>query len=183
MTMPDERSTHLAGLSRFMAGCSTCGALAFPLLIVVTFMFPDRTQWLMFDINHLGAALNANIPMPYRLGAMACALVPAAFTVWALWSLRLLFLSYAHGEVFSRGALRHLTHVAVALFGGVVVGFAMQAPISLLLTWPLGHGHREISLAFGSDDVARLFMSGVMLVIARVMAEAGRLADENAKFV
>jgi hypothetical protein len=46
-----------------------------------------------------------------------------------------------------------------------------------------GPGHREISLLFGTDDAATLFISGVMLVIARVMAEARRVADENAMFV
>ncbi|MDE2182598.1 MAG: DUF2975 domain-containing protein [Alphaproteobacteria bacterium] len=172
-----------AGLSRWMAGCSALGVGLYPLLLAVTFLFPQHTGWLMFDVNHLGSTLSESTPLPYRLGALACAAVPAGFIVWALWSLHRLFLCYAAGEVFSAGPLKHLTHVAVALFANVIVAFAMQAPISFLLSWPLGHGHREISLAFGSGDVEQLFTAGVMLVIARVMAEARRMADENAKFV
>ncbi len=65
----------------------------------------------------------------------------------------------------------------------MIANFVVQAPISLALTWSLGHGHRAISLGFGSGDVSTLFMAGVVLVIARVMTEALRVADENAAFV
>ena len=106
-----------------------------------------------------------------------------SFTVWALWSLRRLFLHYSRGEVFSADALRLMKNIAIAIFAGVIVTFAVHAPISMALTWYLGRGHREISLDFGSGDVASLFTAGVVLVISRVMAEAQRAADENTKFV
>jgi hypothetical protein len=76
-----------------------------------------------------------------------------------------------------------MKNIAIAIFAGVIVNFAMHAPISLALTWYLGHGHREISLDFGSGDVTSLFTAGVVLVISRVMAEAQRAADENTKFI
>lgn len=181
--MTADSTSNLSWLSRLMAGFSAIGVVILPLLVAATFLFPDKTGWLMFDVNHLGAAINTGVPLPYRIGALICEMAPTAFTLWALWSLRQLFLKYATGEVFSAAALRYLNNVAVALFASVVVGFAMQAPISFLLTWPLGRGHAEISLTFGSGDVATLFMAGVVLVIARVMVEARRIADENAKFV
>jgi hypothetical protein len=177
-----ERSS-IAYLSTCMAWCSTIGFFALPVIVFYVFLAPDTSQWLMFDVHHLGATLSNHVPIAFRLAALVCELAPTAFTMWALWSLRRLFLLYAKGSVFSAEALTALNHVAVALFAGVVVGFAMQAPISLILTWPQGHGHREISLGFGSDDVATLFIACVVLVIARVMAEAQRAVDENAKFV
>jgi hypothetical protein len=51
------------------------------------------------------------------------------------------------------------------------------------LSWPLGKGHRFVSLSLGAGDVTTLFISGVVLAIARVMAEGQRVADENSKFV
>jgi len=176
-------SPQLLRASRIMAWLSTAGFLIVPAIVTYIFLDPGHSKWLMFDINHLGAELNDAVPLPFRLAALACALAAVGFTMWALWSLRQLFLKYAAGEVFSQEALRYLSNVAVALFAGVIVDFVMQAPISFLLTWSLGHGHREISLSFGSGDVATLFMAGVVLVIARVMAEARRMADENAGFV
>jgi hypothetical protein len=173
----------VGGLSKTMAWLSTLGFVLVPLVVAYTFVDPDHSQWMMFTYEHGGVSLSSSQPFALRLLALICALAPTAFTMWALWSLRRLFLLYAKGSVFSAEALEALNHVAVALFAGVVVAFIMQAPISLALSWPRGAGHREISLSFGSGDVVRLFMAGVVLVIARVMAEARRVADENAKFV
>ncbi|MDE1940482.1 MAG: DUF2975 domain-containing protein, partial [Alphaproteobacteria bacterium] len=126
--MASDSAANLSWLSRMMAGFSTVGVLILPIMVAVTFLFPDRTGWLMFDINHLGAAISTAVPLPYRIGALICEMVPTAFTLWALWSLRQLFLKYGKGDVFSAAALRYLNNVAVALFASVVVGFAMQAP-------------------------------------------------------
>jgi hypothetical protein len=176
-------SPQLSGISRMMAWLSAAGAVLQPVMVTYVFLEPGRSQWLMFDVNGLGDELNAGIPLEYRLIALGCALVAFAFNVWALATLARLFLLYARGEVFTRDALRALNHVALALFGGVIAGFIMHAPETAALSWPLGHGHRYISLNFGTGDVATLFMAGVVLVIARVMAQASLLADENANFV
>ena len=173
----------LATLSRAMAWLSTIGFVLQPVIVVYIFIDPTHSRWMMFNIDHLGAALTAQVPLAGRILAMAGALAVTGFTMWALWSLRRLFLLYARGRVFSRDALSALNHVAVALFASVIVGFVMQVPISLALTWYRGSGHRQMSLGFGSDDVATLFMAGAVLVIARVMAEARRVADENESFV
>jgi hypothetical protein len=180
--MAEDRSS-VGGLSSTMAWLSTLGFAIVPLVVAYTFIDPDHSQWMMFTYEHGGVNLSSSQPFALRLLALVCALAPTAFTMWALWSLRRLFLLYAKGSVFSAEALEALNHVAVALFAGVIVAFIMQAPISLALTWARGENHREMSLSFGSRDVATLFMAGVVLVIARVMAEARRMADENAKFV
>jgi hypothetical protein len=181
--MTQQQRASVARLSVIMAWLSTAGFVISPLILAYAFLDPDHSRWTMFTYEHGGVSLSSEQPLQFRLIALVCALVATGFTMWALWSLRQLFLLYARGSVFSAEALAALNHVAVALFASVVVAFAMQAPISLALTWPLGDHHREISLSFGSNDVAKLFMAGVVLVIARVMAEAQRVADENAKFV
>jgi len=176
-------SPRILSLSRLMAWLSLAGFLLVPAITIYVFVYPDTSQWLMFNIDHLGATLNGKVPMNFRLMALLCEFVSVGFTMWALWSLRRLFTLYSRGEVFSAGAFRALNNVALALFAGVVGTFIMQGPISYLLSYPLGAGHRYISLGFGSGDVANLFLAGVVLVIARVMAEARRVAEENAGFV
>ena len=81
------------------------------------------------------------------------------------------------------GALSSLNRVAALMFWYVLVSFVTQAPVSYLLSLYRPPGHREISLGFTSHDVTFLFMAGVVLVIARVMGEARRVADENESFV
>jgi Protein of unknown function (DUF2975) len=176
-------STKLARLSRVMSVLSLLGMIVIPALVTTIFLLPDSTQFFMFRLDHLGTDLSSKIPLALRLEALACEAVPLGFTVWAMWSLYRLFASYAQGRVFSPEPLRYLNNVASALFLGVLAEFVMQAPISYLLTWYLGPHHREISLSFGSNDAAWLFIAGTVLAIARVMAEARRVADENAAFV
>jgi Protein of unknown function (DUF2975) len=183
VAMTNEPASNLAWLSRAMAWLATAGLVLTPAVLVFAYLSPPSARALMFDIDGLGDALSANVPLPYRLAAMVLSLGAEGFTLWALWSLRVLFLTYAAGDVFSPRALQLLNNVAAALFAGVVVTFVIHAPITAVLSWPLGPGHRYISLNFGTGEVITLFEAGVVLVIARVMNEARRLADENAKFV
>jgi hypothetical protein len=179
--MAETERSNLVWLSRTMALLATTGMVVTPLTDAALYLWPGARDGMNLDVDHMGGLLSDAVPLPYRLGAMAFSLAAVALTVWALWSLRGLFLHYARGEVFTPPALRLLNNVAVALFASVVVTFAMHAPISLILS--LGVGKPQISLDFGSADVVTLFTAGVVLVIARVMVEAGRIAEENAKFV
>jgi hypothetical protein len=172
---------NLAWLSRIMAWLATIGMVLTPLADAAVYLWPGTREGLNLNADHMDGLLSEAVPLPFRLGALVFSLGAATLTMWVLWSLRGLFLSYARGEVFTPAALRLLNNVAVALFASVVVTFAMHAPISLILSWAVGKP--VISLDFGSGDVATLFTAGVVLVIARVMVEAGRIAEENAKFV
>jgi hypothetical protein len=175
--------TKLARLSRVMSALSLFGMIAIPVLVTAIFLHPDTTQFLMLRLDHLGVDLSSQIPLQYRVDALVCEAVPLAFTVWSMWSLHRLFANYAQGRVFSPEPLRYLNNVATALFLEVLAEFVMQAPISYLLSLHNPPGHREISLSFGSSDAVWLFVAGTVLVIARVMGEARRVADENAAFV
>jgi hypothetical protein len=181
MAEAEKSASNLAWLSQAMAWLATIGMVLTPLADVAAYVWPGSRDGMNLEVDHMGGLLSDAVPWPYRLGALVFSLAAAALTVWALWSLRALFQRYAKGEVFTPPALRLLNNVAVALFASVVVTFVMHAPISLILS--LGIGKPQISLDFGSADVVTLFTAGVVLVIARVIVEAGRIAEENAKFV
>ncbi len=181
--MADPVSPKLARLSRIMAVLATLGIIVVPAIVAAIFLYPDATQFLMLNISHVGGKLTEAVPIQYRLDALFCEVLPIGLTVWALWSLRQLFSNYADGHVFSAEPLRHLNHVATALFLGVLADSVMEVPVTYFLTVHNPPGHREISLSFGSNDVVWLFIAGTVLVIARVMGEARRVADENAAFV
>jgi len=166
-----------------MAGLSVAGAIILPLMVAATFLYPPLAYALGSQYDGIDVLTIGRTPFGYRVIVFLFALGPTGFTVWTLLSLRRLFLLYAAGKVFSHQALRMLNHVAVALFASVIVGFVVRAPLTLLLSWHLGAGHRAVSLGFGGDDLLALFMAGAVLVIAKVMAEARRMADENASFV
>ncbi|HEY4123026.1 MAG TPA: DUF2975 domain-containing protein, partial [Rhizomicrobium sp.] len=125
----------------------------------------------------------AGAPLSDRLLALIFALIPAFIVTWGLLALARLFRAFAQGEIFSLPALRALSSVTMALFWNVVATFLIQAPLTYLISRHNPPGHRFMSIGFGSDDVEMLFLAGVTFVIARVMAEARRVAEENAGFV
>ncbi len=138
----------------------------------------------MFNISHLGAKLNGAVPIQYRAYALVCEIVPLGFVLWALWSLRQVFANYARGEVFTAEPLRPSQQCrARAVLGraGRLRHAGADLPsCSTTLTGRVTARSRSASAATtwrGSSSPARV------LVIARVMAEARRVADENAGFV
>ncbi len=176
-------SPRLVKASRIMARLSLLGAIVYVAGEFLVFLAPDIARPLGIEIHHTGANITMAIPFAYRLAALVVDLIPTALVAWALIELYRLFQHYARGEVFSMAALSHLNRVAALMFWQVLVSFLCEAPISYILSFYRGPGHREISLTLGSNDLAFLFMAGVVLVIARVMAEARRMADENESFV
>jgi Protein of unknown function (DUF2975) len=176
-------SKKLVTASRIMAWLSLAGIVIVPLVTVVGFLDPDATTALSIRFGHLGAPLTSAVPLTNRIGALLCEIIPVAIVVWGLTALTRLFRLFAKGNVFSTASLRALNQVAAALFWNVLAAFVVQAPISYFLTAANPPGQRAISLGLGSDDIEVLFLAGVAVVIARVMAEAHRMADENASFV
>jgi len=101
--------------------------------------------------------------------------------VWGLVSLARLFRSFAGRDVFSGATLTALHRIAIALALNVLTSFVAQIPISHFLTrdYPGHHG----ALGFGIADFVLLFVAGATYVMARIMAEAKRVAEENASIV
>jgi len=102
------------------------------------------------------------------------------FLLWQLWQL---FGEYAQGRVFSLAAVLRLRRFAV---GVLVLG--LWTPVArmgsvLALTWGNPPGQRYLMLGLSTDDYVRVLLGAVLLAIAAVMAEAARLAEENAEFV
>ncbi|HEY1632769.1 MAG TPA: DUF2975 domain-containing protein [Rhizomicrobium sp.] len=176
-------SPQLTRASRIMAWLSVLGAVLGPVVLVACFLFPDGTRAMDIHLGHFGDYLTASVPLADRLYALVFALIPTLIVSWGLFALAGLFHCFVAGHVFTAQSLRALSHVTMALFWNVLAAFICEAPITYFLTRHLGKGHGQISLTLGSDDVQVLFVAGVAYVIARVMAEARRIAEENEGFV
>jgi hypothetical protein len=175
-------SAGLRRTSSILAGIATFGAGLWPLLVSAEFLIPDAmlAQGFKSDIEVLQLLTDA-VPLTDRLFALACYAVPTGLAIWALVSVARLFRSFAGGKVFSEAALAALHRIAIALTLNVVTGFVTQIPISYFLTrdYP---GHRG-TLGFGVADIVLLFVAGATYVFASIMADAKRVAEENASFV
>jgi hypothetical protein len=176
--------TRLALMSRVMAWLTLAAALALPLMVLATYFAPREMAPLNLRLYHLGGRHVADgVPLDDRMAAFACAAVPLAIAVWALLTLRELLLQFAAHDVFSRQTSRTLSILSLAVFAYVVAAFVAEAPIGYFLRRADPDNHIVFALSIGLEDLVALFAAAVTAVIARVMAEATAVADENAKFV
>jgi len=184
MTPHEAASSNLARASRIMAWLALAGAIVYVALDIGTLLFPDTlTAFGAFEAHHLGMQSLSNIPLALRTGALALDLIPTALFAWMLLELHRLFLAYAGGAVFTEESLGRLSRISALMFVQAAAAFVMEAPISYVLSLAHPSGRHEVTLSLTSSDVSFLFVAGVALVIARVMAEARRMAVENAEFV
>ncbi len=129
-------------------------------------------------------------PVPLGLVAHAAALPMALDCVPGLFMLhhaRRLFGCFAQGEVFAAHPVAHIRGVGVWLIISAVLHLVL-ACIYALFSMAFGHvGHPENFYSRGFDAVTQNIGTTVMgtaiLVAAYVMAEARRIADDNAGFL
>jgi hypothetical protein len=175
-------SKGLARASRVMSWFAAAGTVAVPAGTVFCFLAPHLARILGAGLDHHGLShLTDAVPLADRAIALAFASVPAGIATFGLAMLTRLLRLFHRGDVFGADSLRALALITTALFWNVVAAFVMEAPITYFLTrW---QPHAELQLTLMPDDVQILFLAGVAWVVARVLAEARRLADENASFV
>ncbi len=179
-------SRNLRTASTVMAWLSLMSALLMAIAVPLAYLVPN-------PIIHLGGTLagtaigftadniTSATPLVYRVATLAAASIPVGLGIWLLATLFRLFRSYASGQVFDAAAIAHLNRVASLMFWTVLTAKLSEAVQSAILASSAG----KFAVTFGITTAwfGYLFVAGVALVIARVMAEAQRLADENAKFV
>jgi hypothetical protein len=110
-------------------------------------------------------------------------LVPVAIWLLALYRLWQLFGEYALGRVFSHRALVSLRGFARCALATAFAEPVYGAVLSVIVTFDRKPGTRELNIAFSSNDYIMLLIGAVLLAVAHVMAEAARVAEDNAGFV
>lgn len=113
-------------------------------------------------------------------GALLVASLPA---LWGAWKLRALFRGFATGAVFTHASADHLKGFALALMASSLSGPVGTVLLTGALSLSAPPGRRQLAVSIGSDDVGAALLGLVLLVIAWVMGEAVRVAEENAGFV
>jgi hypothetical protein len=110
-------------------------------------------------------------------------LLPVGIALLALQRLWRLFGEYAQARVFSQRALLSLRGFARCVLALAFASPIYGAALSVIVTFDRKPGTRELNLQFTSGDYTMLLIGAVLLAIAGVMAEAARVAEDNAGFV
>ncbi|MBX2854816.1 MAG: DUF2975 domain-containing protein [Rhodobacteraceae bacterium] len=176
-----RRIRSLARLSEGAAGIAfALFALTLPLMAVVILAMPEARVELIDAIDE-DALTQA--PWLNATAGLLVGLAPLALSAYMLWEMRRLLGGFRRGEIFTEETARRL--------GGVGWIVTAMAPFSILcnmltvlaLTWSNGPGERALSLEIDDTDILAVTVGLLIVVVARVLTEARRIADENDAFV
>lgn len=116
-------------------------------------------------------------------GARLAVLLPGAAGLWAVLRLRRLAAHYRSGALFDLQAAQLLRDVGygVSLSGGLQALTPTLAMFALTLHNP--PGHRLLALGISFESYTLLIVGTLFVLLAHVMLEAARIAQENQEFV
>ena len=169
-------------LSRKMEYFTSILLLATPLLLAFIWLYLDSWIPMLADLTPEAIRLEALTPWTRLLGFLI-SMIPAAVMMYGLLQMRALFKQYQRGQIFTGQALLRLRKFAWTLLLSSALKPLIGAVLSVLLSLSNPPGQRMLVLTLSSNDIAMLFISGVFIVIAWIMAEGVRLADDNAQIV
>lgn len=181
LASPDHRS-----LSTLLAFACLALAIALPALTLYGLCTTPVDVWLA----KLGIAPASTAGTPgFSIAdwqtalAVLVGMLPVCATAYGLLRARSCFLGFVRGEVFSLRTVSHLAGFASGIFVAAISALVVPSLVGLLLTLYAPDGKHALVLNIGSDALLMLLFAGVVWQIARVMAKAVELAEENAQIV
>ena len=109
--------------------------------------------------------------------------VPLLLFIAALWSARQFFSCYVSGELFPRQASAKLTRIGKLFLALAILGPITRMLAVLTITWTNPPGQKQLVLSFSTSDGLLIILSGILLMVGHILAEANRLAEDNRQII
>ncbi len=113
----------------------------------------------------------------------AISMIPVLVLIYGLIQLRQLFGLYGQGRIFSSLHAVYLRRFALASILSVFAQIVSSSLISVVLTFHNPPGARHLTVSVTSDHLGTVFLGSVLLVIAWIMVEGSKIAEDNAQIV
>ena len=176
---------HLCRAIRLGGAVFVIGVLGMYLFSWFMPPLPEHAHVVLVKMHLAGLSAGAlqNMPTPDRLMIAAISLPYLAALVFAFWRLDCMLRGFERGEFFERETVGHLRAFSGFLLLAKLLSLAaMHARVAAMIH-VLGHDKMRFVMNLSSDDMAVLLMCALFFLIARMMEEGRRLAEENRGFV
>jgi len=140
---------------------------------------PERVATLMKASLH-GAPVAIDNGAWIMTGVLA--IISLILFGWAMWEARALFRTLGAGDFFASDVPRRLTRLGYLGLAGSLGGIVMRTLMEFISTIHVAP-EPQLSIAITSADYVCVIAALLLIVFARVMHEARRIADENQGFV
>ncbi len=143
--------------------------------------------WALLELDEVDIGFTTDEVGPLtsfeRWSAATLSVLPLSVSLFALYNLQKLFSFYADGKFFAPENARCFRSMGWALVIAVPVDILFSAALSVLLSFDQPAGQRMLEISMSSNDIGIAVVGGVIVIVSWVMAEAVKLAEENAQIV
>lgn len=169
-------------LSRFMQWLCTAAIIAMPLF----------AAWVWLDFERFAAPITQQYAIPIQLEHIGlinlmlgflCSLIPVAVAIYGLLRLQALFALFRQTIFFTDANVRHIRAFSLTLFANALLTTITVALLSIVLTMNNPPGQRALSISISSHQIIMAFIAVIFAIIASIMIEGRKLAEDNAEIV
>ncbi len=176
---------RLSAVSRILAWVCLALMIALPCWVIAGWL--SFETWGSTMASRLGIARDYVIPttlVPQQIAlGIAVTMAPVGTLIFGLWNLRKLLVGFGAGHIFTLDNTHHLKVFAWSVLLVIVLQFFTDGLLSVVLTLNNPPGQRILALGVSSDQVVAFFFGAVFVLIAKVLDEGRKLADENASIL
>lgn len=158
------------------------------LVYLITWCWPGMPRtgnhaMVLLHLAGLPATAMAEMPVITRLLIASISLPYLLTLLWAFYRLNLMLRGFERAEFFEAATVGHLRAFAGFLLLAKVFSLAAMHARVGVMAHIQGHQHSLIKVNLSSDDMAVLLMCALFFLVARMMEQARRLAEENREFI
>lgn len=169
-------------ISRVMSALCVIGMVGLPISLALAWGYPQLLGGAYPELESQWGPPDS-LPAVIRVLGFLVSMIPAGLLIYGMAQLRRLFRRYEAGEIFSAVSARCLKLFAIAVMLQAVLCPLAGAAHSVIVTFNNPPGEKMLTIGFGSGEYAAMLLGGLLLVIAWIMGEGARMADENRQFV
>ncbi|MCH9770499.1 MAG: DUF2975 domain-containing protein [Gammaproteobacteria bacterium] len=144
---------------------------------------------LIFIKEKTGIAINAipkdimvlyqYMPVSTKILGFLVSLIPLSVNLLILYCLISLFKLFEKAEIFSKNTVRYIRNIGWLMLIGQVASLVYQALITLVVSWPNGHGHRFVALSMNQANIGVILTAILIILVSWIMAEAHQLQEQQ----
>lgn len=162
------------------------------LCFAIIFALPLGLAFIWANLGALGPEFIAQVSGGVQIETLgvgtlflgfAISMIPVSMLIYGLVQLRRLFGLYGAGQIFSRLHAVYLRRFALASILSVFLKILSGSLLSVLLSFNNPPGARHLTVSITSDHLGTVFLGSVLLVIAWIMVEGSKMAEDNAQIV
>ena len=176
---PEPNFARIQRLSRRLQFVCTVALLLPPIILALYWAFYNDLPPAAQAHHRVGILVVGVLQPAVRALAWAVCLLPAGVTMYGLWLLRRLFVFYERGQIFEIENVRCFRGLGRVLLAQAAANVLAVPLLAVVLSSGNPPGQKQLAFSFGSGELMILLLGCVVLVIAAVMEEGRRLAEEQ----